>query len=774
MVLAAENVATNSVIIAGYDENQVNRSGIYINANQSIDRIGTSSSNYSTKTGSMNGHTVTMANGAVLTMNATASSVLDHRFVGQGSIVYSPIASDCVLTFGNLNSRVHTMVGSLKVENGSMVVPDDTSFNNITNVEVGANGVLEWTSTQSFPGVTTLTIGDGATLKWYSNGIFGSLRTLTVGENSVIEVQSAVSPFVDGQVSAVIGAGSKLVLPEGVMVRFVTASVAGEALDADVYNSGNCDWIEGAGQVEVMGSEAEGVAANWDAGGGADTKFSTAANWQGDELPNFTDYSAQVKFMAGSVASVDTSVRVKNIAFVGVSEFELNAANEAAQLNLGSEGLLANALEAQQNVTISVPLVITKPQSWEIGEGSTVTMNSTLSARNDAQYTLTRTGAGRLVLNGEHSTWPGILDLKEGVTEIEGDGTLGVASADGAAVVSAIYNADTYPVFHEGVVYKPVTITCKSDNAKKGVFAAKEANGEIVFKEKMKFTGSTFRPGFGAKTRVVFAGGWESDVYVAPCGESDGEVVVTNKPAVFVAPATWQLEARPAMYFCVSSNKWNSFNASYTGNARIYCRAPWAFYEGNTTLDFATQTANVIYLGGYPQRFGTLNSTKPLPHSNKFVNEEERAAQLYLNHNSTAVTTTTIDFVGNIDLIKEGTGELTMLRAVSATGLVTVASGKLGFGAEGSWLGATNVICTAQGKLQIASGETFGRHTDVFLETGAELILDNAQPQNIQHLFIDGVRQPKITYTAANCSLISGTGALVSLGDGKGSCILLR
>lgn len=783
IALERENVATNSVLTAGYDENN-SRSWFYINANQTIDRIGISHVNYiKTGTGSKNAHSIQMSNNAVITMNATQSTVLDHRFIGTGSIVWSPVVPDCTVTFSATwqvgeetfhSSRINTIDGMLKTENGKMEVLHDTSFDNLTSVEVGDNGEFVWESSKGLPKVTKIMMGNNAKFTWNTaTGRFVDLTQIKMGENSIFDI-GEVSPFAEGTVRLEMGANSKICVPKGVKIVLYTALVDDELLDGGVYQ--NCDWIEGEGQIEVLGVEPDTIDAVWDAEGGEDDKFSTAANWQGDVVPELRDGSAQIKFLEGTQATLDSAARVKGLSFDGVGEagFNLLASTPQDRLLLGSLGLSVVGTGVL-SITSAVPIVVTKPQTWDIGgENAQVTMEMTtpINSNNDSQFAITRSGKGKLVLRGEGSTWPGSFVHTDGIVEIYGSNTLGVASNDGTAQIQAVADTGKYISFRSGVISKPVEINVMKDI--RYVLFNGDASGKIIFKDKVKIYNSTSRSGIAGGSHVVFEGGFECESYMAMSGSeanpSTSSLTFTNTPAVVTG--SWQFEARPSLYFCVSSNKWNTFNASYVNDVRVYCRAPWAFYEGNTSVNCANMGNISVDLGGYPQRFGDVVSTK-VGSSNMFTNSEERAAQLYLNVKND-YGAWECDFVGNIDLIKEGEALATIGRAVSAKGKVEVVAGTLAFADDASWLGATNVICGANGKLQIATGETFGRHTDVYLATGAELILDNPTAQDVQYLFIDGVRQPKTVYTKANCALISGDGALNVRGDGKGSCILVR
>jgi hypothetical protein len=119
----------------------------------------------------------------------------------------------------------------------------------------------------------------------------------------------------------------------------------------------------------------------------------------------------------------------------------------------------------------------------------------------------------------------------------------------------------------------------------------------------------------------------------------------------------------------------------------------------------------------------------------------------------------------------------------SATGTVTVAGGTLCFTNGASWTSATNVIVSGNGVLETYEKNTFGRAADMMF-SGYAVWDGHGQSQRVRFLYFNGVRQPLGTYCAEDyagatssmrrTAFVTGTGLLVSCGDGIGTMLIFR
>jgi len=134
-------------------------------------------------------------------------------------------------------------------------------------------------------------------------------------------------------------------------------------------------------------------------------------------------------------------------------------------------------------------------------------------------------------------------------------------------------------------------------------------------------------------------------------------------------------------------------------------------------------------------------------------------------------------------LEKESTRKLVMAGVSSATGTVAVAGGTLCFTNGASWTSATNVVVSGNGVLETYEKNTFGRAADMMF-SGSAVWDGHGQSQRVRFLYFNGVRQPLGTYCAEDyagatssmrrTAFVTGTGLLVSCGDGIGTMLIFR
>ena len=166
---------------------------------------------------------------------------------------------------------------------------------------------------------------------------------------------------------------------------------------------------------------ASAATATWD-GGGADTSFATAANWDGDVLPDLANGSTILAFAtAGSAAQVSASgAYAGGIRFDTANNFALTAAS-GGTLSLGAGGITVANRALPSGVTwrmhdLNLPVMLVADQTWNLsnvgngGSGQRVRVQGNLQGTADRTLTITGKGclslyatndfAGNVVLNG--------------------------------------------------------------------------------------------------------------------------------------------------------------------------------------------------------------------------------------------------------------------------------------------------------------------------------------------------------------------------------------
>lgn len=168
-------------------------------------------------------------------------------------------------------------------------------------------------------------------------------------------------------------------------------------------------------------SPASAATATWD-GGGADTSFATAANWDGDALPDLTSGATMLAFATGgSAAQVPASgAFAGGIRFDTENNFALTAAS-GGTLSLGAGGITVADRALPSGATwrfhdLNLPVVLVADQTWNLssvgtgGSGQRIRVQGNLQGTADRTLTITGKGclslyatndfAGNVVLNG--------------------------------------------------------------------------------------------------------------------------------------------------------------------------------------------------------------------------------------------------------------------------------------------------------------------------------------------------------------------------------------
>ena len=166
----------------------------------------------------------------------------------------------------------------------------------------------------------------------------------------------------------------------------------------------------------------------WDAEGGGDTNWNTAANWGDNNVPA---PGANVSFMlAGSQASLSVPLSAGTITLNRGDVFTISGST--LTLNSGITATNGNGY------LISAPISLGGANAWNIDTGSVVSISGGVSG----SATITKTGAGIVDLGGTNASLSGNLQINQGTFRVSGS-ALNLGDVDGAGTLSLLTGAAT-------------------------------------------------------------------------------------------------------------------------------------------------------------------------------------------------------------------------------------------------------------------------------------------------------------------------------------------
>lgn len=671
-------------------------------------------------------HAITSANSSTIVFTGTPKherTVFTGRLTGKLSLKWAPAAATSELVFSN---GVSTTTGQLLVDNGKVRLSGSATFSALSKLQLGATAVL------------AVDAGGGAHF------------TCDAG---------------------VLADGAKVTLPDKTLLSFTALNVAGSDLPAGVYSGEGADavpWIEGAGMV-IVGGQFE-TKATWTANG-ADTLFSTPANWgeaTETELPDLVSGSTLAGFgKAGDVATLPAtgSYRVYGIEFSRA--FSLAAEAGAAALDLGAGGMTFVGTDPRQ-VNIAAPIAILDDQKWLPGSNWTVNVNAPLSG----YAKLTVDTAGTVNFNAT-STLSGDVTLSNGKFTISATNAIG--GAEGTLSLMLAFGSYTFD--GHTAIDRPVNCPDTNDNNYKGFSIADNAvvdfNGafSIPYKQRSVTVG---------KNAVVrFNNGFTAATCFQCYGDPTGLIVFDKKPAVFNDRLYM---SNPSIEFRAPCNKINGNVGSFS-RGTIYTKVPYALTNiVSGTYQRALMTNATIDLCGNDQALSILSGNGGVVTSaakaTMHIVDNEANTETQFNLSDCNVRTNRVKWTGLASLSKEGSYGYWMRAASTTHGDLTVRKGTLGFLPSGSWANATNVTVAGTGVLQVGNKAALGPQADVSIATGAKMALDYAGRMKVHSLTVDGKRQYGGTYgapgsgAAFTSDLFTGTGILKV--SGAGCAVLLK
>lgn len=677
-------------------------------------------------------------NSKTMTLNATGNAVVtlgseceatgttqfssNYKFTGPLSLVYSPENADSPWTIA---SGASTMTGSLTVNRGRLLIEGTATFANVPKITVNESGVFSCTSTGTTP------------LKSLKHIELSEEATFNIGEGIEISLDSFL---VDGKAPKVYG--------------WFTGADNESPVEGDQKT---LTQLKGTGRIYIpfQGAESE---ATWDGGAGeSDTLVTTAANWDGDTLPDFTGGLTATFASGGKVATFTSVSSLDAINFSAEEGFTLNAQDENAKVVLANGIAVAeNSGETVVTNTLDVPLHMTGEQNWQTPANTVLEIRKPITSETSTLFILGGRGSYDIYST---NTFSGSVKLTNGLTRVfTKSGAFGV-SEDGSNIALRYDQGATLSLYGTEID-KPFTLVKPSGNNYGGLnFATGTSNAFLqAFNAGHNWVP---RPSQGAV--IAFLGGATVGSYFRPVMTAGSvKMIFDGKASSFGTGAQF---CGGTVAFNVSSNTID--NVYVRVNTTIELNAPNAFVNGGDVfpplyMEQDGNNASYVRLNGNDQSFGNLNIANPYGY---ITTPSDKPATFSFAQTSDWTPRADV-FKGPISLSKGGSATVTINGKMTLTGGdLTVTGGTLAFGESGVLSSVTNITVSGEGSLvSLVSKANLPNHKESILRLndGGKLQIPSGMNLKVAELYIDGNKRRDGNYTAGNAAdIVAGEGSLI-------------
>lgn len=478
-----------------------------------------------------------------------------------------------------------------------------------------------------------------------------------------------------------------------------------------------------------LASEVSGV---WD-GGGSDRAFDTAANWEGDMLPDLTDGTGYPTFAsAGSEAVLTGPVNVRGIKVNAKNDFQISASAAANVLALGVSGIAleddpSETLSTSRMLRLACPVLLSGNQTWDLSPNAQrrIQLTELADLRGSSNVTLTVTGGGVLGLVATNS-FAGDVQIAGGKMKVLSHRQPFGTGDEGGRVFLDMLSAKWE--MYGAVMDKPLVVS--GGNATSANFTLSSVAGGPTnyFTAPLTVKDATLRIKCDAPT--VFEGPCDFQQDVSFTGEN--RAIIFRGPA-FQSFSTFDVWGTRALHFHTPSNRISlKFDGQWgNGSSTVNCWADYVFHNYDSALTLGGST--VVDLHGHSQNFGCVQ----IKDSGCRVRSDAPADFFAFNNNSEIPTTTFKGvFEGQVNLVKSGLYEVVLGARNTSTGFLRVQNGLFTITNGCCWAGTRvevgALLTNRQPKLRLLHDGCFadGRNTTLVLttSTASQMIAGGREP----------------------------------------------
>ena len=490
----------------------------------------------------------------------------------------------------------------------------------------------------------------------------------------------------------------------------------GEALDPDAQD---CGGVESSDVVVVI------PGATWD-GGGADTSFATAANWEGDELPNLSDGLTTLTFATGgSEAQVPASgASAFGITFDTANNFALTAAS-GGTLALGAGGITLANRAVPSGTTwryhdLNLPVMLVADQTWDLSTVSKQRLRLLADGnlQGTSARTLTITGNGSFALYATND-FAGTVVLNGGVINTFSKVRPFGSAAGGGEIVIDQSKGASLNMF-SSVIDKPIRITSSSSgNELKFTARGTSSITAPIYQSSANpfIIDLNYNSTYGYSTLTLSGGGtFSGPVWLYPGNTELRTLVIEGAPIVHSAPGdtdkAFKFYGKGELHLKNQGNRMCivlGVDQHCTGNS-LHC---WTNNVLSTDCDVSLSYSGRMDIHGFDQQFGDLTTGS----GGRIRSDEPAEIYAYYDIDGGKTWGVNAGLDGAVTFRKGGRQPLTINGTNTTTGALIAQNGPLVIGETGFWqsadvcIGATN--SNRHAILQLKRSNSFAdpRHT---------------------------------------------------------------
>ena len=732
----------------------------------------------------------------VLDLCGTTQSISRIEALTKSASDWTPAASGVItsaapakLTFnwGNTYTNSAIFTGAVSLEQAGAGTVYLTAASASTGDLIATAGRISLWPSAKWIGRIVL---NGGTVAVPGPGAFGSETALVAGTGA-LELPAGEYSFV-----SVTDAEGNPVAPG----RYAATASAGVQA---------AEWLAGEGVVEVLPSGGAEATYVWT--GAGDGLFSSAANWEGGVLPDFSNAGGRYVFPGnGFTATVDAPVFAKEFAFPsGVADTARLASAGEGQVTFVDGSLVVTA-----QTTVAKSVVFDVPVRWShalrvrVGEPDvlatrviSLVFTNRLSTVGEAVFS--KDGCGVVRVFGDANDIQGDILATNGFFYVTGADPLGGSGAfryyqrPGMSDYSAV-------VLNNAVVTRDVV--CNQTEDRRSLTTV--ANTTNVVLGQASNVGGHFRISPASNSQITFAGGMTPGNFLIMQPETGGSCIISNTPVVSEKSYWTDAENATVNVLACPGNSFTGGETWHVSNT-LELRVDNAIRSDNT-VKFC-MWGNKVPLYG---KLDLTDTAQELARSFRTVTTNADGTVKYLSpgqvsglsgsslklSGSQTVQILPV-FTGAASFIHAGTATRRLRNACTSTGELHVVSGTLVMEAPGAayngvaqptsimeggtWAGPK--VTLAGGTVQVNHAKAFDRHASLYVPYGSTGVvnLPAGVRQPMEYLYLEDEngqwqrqktgRWGAVGGSAPNKSAIfSGAGMMNFIGDGLGTMLIFR